>query len=832
MKKNNISLTKSDSVLANESTFWIKKTKIIPVLLISALAFIPFSIEAQEVEVMEELESLSTDIEVERGKQTDASRIYLDEGAIWAARDITRFEPVLNVDVTDEAEVDEGKLQSDMNFSAATNFSYYVKKWQLEIYQATDSTLAEPLAIVTGGKLNNSTDIVWDGKTTRDYKFVSGRQLIYRLKAWDKDGNMDITNLGVIDLVHPNKQVDIEKNDSEDQTYGRAALVKHNIPTYAGIAKFMGTGLYGVESVTIGEDEFTVEKGQLYAEQFLPTDAYLFPATVKYEDGRERKYSLYVRLPDTYWSQAGIADMYVGRNYVKGNTDALSVDDQYQDDVFNRGRLAYFGQGKFGDKLRITAHVDTKDSAIKDMFDHPFASDSDSVFDLLEDDDEMFYGNYGDGSNISQVVNTQGKMYLDLQYDKSQLLWGNYNTGITGTENADYNRSLYGLKADYRTRSTTEYGEDRLNIVGFGAESGTLYSHDEFLGTGGSLYFLRHGEVSAGSDKVSVKVIDKTSNLVKKEIVLQSGRDYEIDDYQGRIILTRPLNQIVSENGGDIIDDTPSGDLENYLAVDYEYIPDSSEALGKGSYGLRTKGWVNDYIGVGATYVTENRDNQDYDVASGDLTLRATEGTYVKAEFSTSEGQQANSNFVSIDGGLTFNEISNANDHRKGDSIQVTGNANLYDIAPDIFGAAGNNLNAWYKTKDAGYSSASQFDDLEQESYGSKLDLQLGDRLRFSTSFSSSEETELTGNKVTDSDEIDIETEVMITDHIAVSVAGKQVAELDNTGNQEQGDGTLVGGKVEYIFNEDTSVYVKGQKTVRNENGYDENDIPVIIEGA
>lgn len=102
----------------------------------------------------------------------------------------------------------------------------------------------------------------------------------------------------------------------------------------------------------------------------------------------------------------------------------MAVDDQYQDDIYNQGRLAYFGQGKFGDKLRITTHFDTKESDVRDMFKHPFASDSSSVFDILEDDDEMYYGNYGDSSNIYKVVNTKGKVYLNVEYDKSNVLWG------------------------------------------------------------------------------------------------------------------------------------------------------------------------------------------------------------------------------------------------------------------------------------------------------------------------------------------------------------------------------------------------------------------------
>ncbi len=42
-------------------------------------------------------------------------------------------------------------------------------------------------------------------------------------------------------------------------------------------------------------------------------------------------------------------------------------------------------------------------------------------------------------------------------------------------------------------RDTTQYGEDRLNVVGLLLKR-IPCMHDEFLGTGGSLYFLRHGE--------------------------------------------------------------------------------------------------------------------------------------------------------------------------------------------------------------------------------------------------------------------------------------------------------------------------------------------------
>lgn len=792
-----------------------------------ALYVFPLMTLAKETDDLQQLDSNAMDISVDVSEQTDSSRIYLDEGAIWASRDITKFNPVLDLSATDEVEVDDGKLINPLNFSVDTNYSYYISSWQLEVYRGADRHLSQPLAVMKGEKLANSTDIEWDGSTDINYRFKLGQQLLFRLKVWDKDGNMDVTTIGVVDTVRPDKELSIDKNSNESENgrhFGRSTLMRHNIPTSSGLAKFIGTGLNGVDKVIIGEDEFDVVEGGLYAEIFLPTDAYRFPTTVVFDSGEERRFSLYARIPDTYYAQAGLADFYVGRNRVGGSTGALEVNDQYVKDIYNQGRIAYFGQGKFGDKLRVVAHVDTQENAVKDMFKNPFAAnDTSTVFDIVDGDDEMMYGNYGDGANIQKIVNTKGKVYLDVQYDKSQYLWGNFNTGITGTDNGDYNRSLYGFKGDYRTRETTKFGEDRLNLVGFASQSDSLYSHDEFLGTGGSLYFLQHGEVIPGSDKVLIKVMNKDSGIVENEIPLQSGRDYEIDEYQGRIILTRPLSDIVSDSFGSVIDDSPRGGYENYLAVDYEYVPKGKDARDALVYGGRVKGWLNDYIGIGATYASEEKDTQNYELYSTDLILRATEGTYLKTEFGRTKGTQVDSNFVSFDGGLTFTPISSGMaDDREGDNIQVLGVASLYDLAPDLFGAVGNDVKAWYKSKDAGYSYASQSDDLEQESYGTEVRLQVSDRVQVSTRFTSMEETEIDGTLETDTEQVEVETQILVTENIKISLAGKHIKELNQ--NNESGTGNLAGAKVEYLWDNENSVYIKGQKTVDATETYDDND--------
>jgi hypothetical protein len=804
-----------------------KKIAIILFSLISLVGIAEDDIIEYKTEELELLKSEEMDIDPKRGIQTDNTRIYLKEGAIWASRDINTIEPDMKISVSEEAVVKNGNLANEMNFSVKTNYGYYIKKWKLEIYRGDDIHLMEPLKTITGNELRNNMDIKWDG-IVDNYDLKGGRQLLFRMVAWDEDGNMDITTTGVADLVKKDTDFSMEdfgELEESKRTFGQAKLMRHNIPVNSGMVKFYGSNLVGVDKVIIGNEEHTIENDQLLVEEYLPTDRYFIPLEVIYENGKSEEYEIYVEIPEKYFTQTGIADLYIGQNYVSSNKEVLSVDSEYDGDIYDRGRIAYFGMGKFSDKLRVTAQMDTRENKIEDMFKNIYKSDTYTIFERVDDDDR-FYPTYGDESSIRREVNTQGKLYLSVDYDKSNYLWGNYNTGLTATEFSQYNRSLYGAKADYRTRKTTSYGEDRLNLVGFVAEPNLLSSHDEFLGTGGSLYFLKHGDIAVGSDKVAIKLVNKTSNITEDIIYLQEGKDYEIDNYQGRIILTRPLSDISKDSFGSIIKNNPRDGYENYLVVDYEYIPDDSDSLDNVTFGGRGKGWINDHIGVGATYVNEEKDAQDYQMIGTDLTLRASEGTYLTTEYSKSEGTQVDSNFVSFDGGLNFKEISNPNINDKdGEAFRVAGVLSLYDLSPKLFSPYGNDISVWYQNKDSGYSYASKNDDLSWESYGTQLRYRPNNNLQFKAGYLSTLEKDIDDKTVTDTEEISIQGEYAITEKLKIGAEARYVEELEDN---KLGTGNLVGGMLEYEFFEGTKLYGKAQTTVSSNDNYSDNDLYTI----
>jgi len=201
----------------------------------------------------------------------------------------------------------------------------------------------------------------------------------------------------------------------------------------------------------------------------------------------------------------------------------------------------------------------------------------------------------------------------------------------SGTEFAPFNRSLYGGQYTHSSLETTNLGDSITDISAFVSEAQSAFRHNEFAGTGGSLYYLRDQDVVLGSEKVWVEVRRDNSEQVIQRIALEPGRDYEIDEFQGRIILTRPLLSVSSQIGPSIIRDEPQAGDKTFLVVDYEYVP-TDFVSGGVSVGARGKRWINNHVAIGGTWARENRDADDFDVKAFDVTVKKSDRSFLRFE--------------------------------------------------------------------------------------------------------------------------------------------------------------------------------------------------------
>lgn len=366
-----------------------------------------------------------------------------------------------------------------------------------------------------------------------------------------------------------------------------------------------------------------------------------------------------VTIGDDYLFFVGMGDGQVGYAVNRGNIEPLEKQDKFREEFWSEGKMAYFLKGKIKGKYLITSSFDLD-------------RDKKELFRSLDPDE--YYPVYGDESSRDySATNTQGPLYLVIQWDKSSLLWGNYEVGFEDTEFAQFNRTLYGGKVAFETLGTTRYGDPRSKTIVFRARAQQKAAHNEYLATGGSLYYTKHRDVVEGSEKVKIEVRDQITGLVINFKAMKANTDYEIDYKDGRILFWRPVPFIAEAYrivSTDILDGNPV-----YVIVDYEY--SVKDALDESTVGFRAQQAVTDHLVVGSTYVKENQPSSDYQLRGLDTTLHLGPDATLTAEYAETQAEVLGS-FISTDGGLTFTQIVTS-EASAGRAYGIQGEARLFN---------------------------------------------------------------------------------------------------------------------------------------------------------
>jgi hypothetical protein len=298
----------------------------------------------------------------------------------------------------------------------------------------------------------------------------------------------------------------------------------------------------------------------------------------------------------------------------------------------------------------LTASADTGEQPIKDLFSN--FHEKDPYYLLRNINQDYFYPVYGDDSTIVDGAPTQGKFYIKAENGNSYAMWGNFKTSWTNTELTQYTRGLYGGNLLWQSRDSTSFGERTTTVNAFAAEPGTLQSRESFRGTGGSLYYTHHQDLTQGSEQVWVEIRDPDSGLVLQRTALAAVQDYDIDYLQGRVNLHAPLASVAAS--GTLVQSSSLNGNPAYLVIAYEYVPGLSAVSGS-DVGLRASHWFNDNIRLGTTIYHQGESGSDQTLKGLDGTLRYAAGTWVKAEVAQSKGA-GSENSSSVSGGLDFNE--------------------------------------------------------------------------------------------------------------------------------------------------------------------------------
>lgn len=755
-------------------------------------------------------------------------------GAIWATEDPTLGQPSLNVSAPSEVAFSEGRIAEPVRFYAYNNYSAFIERAEVLIYRAIDADLITPIAVVPL-PLGAVSEMEWDGALPADLSLRAGDELIYIVRAHGADGVYDETFPRRLQLVTPEQaerrsrllRAGTERRFGEafsvdealrrsllDQVFGENALRLQNIPVTGSKVRIQGRGLPETFSVRINGRDHPIDlERKFVAEYLVPIGPNDFTLEMSGPDMAPRRETLHIDVSGRYNFLVGIADLTVSQNSVSGSTGPLTADDRLDEDFLIEGRLAFYLKSKLQGRYLLTAQADTQERELDRLFDGFFDADPRDVFRRLDPD--LYYPTYGDDSTTYRDVDTQGRLYARLDWDKNQLLFGNFETGIGGTEYGRYSRSLYGGAADLRSREVTILGEPVSQLRAFASSAQTAPGHSEFLGTGASLYFLRQTDILPGSDRVVIEVRDPTTGRVERRTPLLPGADYELDDLQGRILLTRPLTPTTREGVPGLITDTPLAGFLQVLVVDYEYVPTGFDPDTTAA-GLRGKHWFGEHLGVGLTYVDEGRAGDDYSLMGADVTLQAGRGTYLKVEHTRTENAGVPV-FYSDNGGLTFTQPGANLGSREGSATAVEGRVNLQDLGltRDAWAAG-----AWWRDVDGGFSTARSDIGEPVQEYGAEVVGEFGPTVSLYGRYSHAER----GDEALTQAQVTGEWRFRETASV-----GAEVRHVDEQRGGGRGRGALAALRYTQQVTPSLELYGQGQLTLDDDGGaYARNDAVTV----
>ncbi len=421
---------------------------------------------------------------------------------------------------------------------------------------------------------------------------------------------------GVGHPVHEGRIVEIDV--AAPYRLAQEAEEEFESPVDAGFAAVSGVRV-GQDGIARVELAPTLESGRARFE-------------VKLEDGSVETLDVWLESEKRDWILVGLVEAEGMRTRL-AETGGRDLNSKTAD-----GRVAFFAKGVVKGDWLLTVAVDTAKRR----------GDADGeIFDEI--DPNAYYTLYGDRTWQKNNAESRYPVYVKLEKNTFQALFGDYETGFTETDLGRYARRLSGLKADYESES--------LSVTAFASETNQTFVKDELAADGTSGPFrLTAAPLIRSSEVISVETRDR----FRADEVLNVRRynryvDYDIDYLTGEIFFRQP------------VDATDAALNPNVIVIDYE----TSDAGERGiTAGLRAAARMADgKVQTGITLVhEEDGASSGFDgsrLAAADLTVNLNDNAEMRAELATSE---ANTELGDMSGDAVLLEAT----HRT-EKLSVTG---------------------------------------------------------------------------------------------------------------------------------------------------------------
>ena len=246
---------------------------------------------------------------------------------------------------------------------------------------------------------------------------------------------------------------------------------------------------------------------------------------------------------------------------------------------------------------------------------------------------ELEYPVYGDSSTVETTAPSTDNLYLRFERfspvegaDPDYLMWGDYDTEEFSTSSQEFSavtRQLHGFKANYSVGN--------LQVTGFYGNNVEGFQRDTIApdGTAG-FYLLSRRLLIPGSEDVFIEseVLNDPGTLVRRERLVL-GADYEIDYDRGSLLFKEPIFRTD-------VDDETGAVLVRRIVVTYQFEAQAETQIYAGRLRYHLLRDIDRESWLGATYLREDRDGQDFELLGADAQIALGTNGQLIAEYARS----------------------------------------------------------------------------------------------------------------------------------------------------------------------------------------------------
>ncbi len=340
--------------------------------------------------------------------------------------------------------------------------------------------------------------------------------------------------------------------------------------------------------------------GIVYLELAPTTQTGEVTVVLPFENYREQEIRAWLRPALRDWILVGFSEGTVGYNTLSDNIAAAEAAG-YEAQVYDEGRAAFFAKGSIKGEYLLTVAYDSARSREK----------SRDRFNTVVDPN-AYYSLYADTAEQRFEAASQRKIYVKLERSQFYALFGDFETGLSVTDLARYQRRFNGFKSEYRGQN--------IGYTAFAAESDQSFNRDEIRGDGTSgLYQLSTVPIIANSEKIRIEVRDRfDSGIVLSSQNLTAFLDYSLDTLNGSLYFKKPV---------------PNRDLDFnpvYIVVEYESVSETADDVIVG--GRASMQSDDSSVEIGVSHIDDGSQGATADLTGVDLRWQINEQTLLKAE--------------------------------------------------------------------------------------------------------------------------------------------------------------------------------------------------------